>query len=141
MQIQELADGATIYAAFHTMRELRTHLSSPEELVMRVHQQQKDGYKLIGICVDGTWVALAGYRFGRNLAWGKFLYVDDLVTLESTRGKGYGTALMHHLYEQARQHGCEQFHLDSGVQRFAAHKLYHRTGLRISSHHFSTELK
>lgn len=33
--------------------------------------------------------------------------------------------------------GCEQIHLDSGVQRFAAHRFYLREGFNIASHHFS----
>lgn len=33
--------------------------------------------------------------------------------------------------------GCEQIHLDLGVQRFAAHRFYSREGFNIASHHFS----
>jgi hypothetical protein len=36
--------------------------------------------------------------------------------------KGYGGALFDWLVEHAREHDCDQFHLDSGVQRFRAHR-------------------
>jgi GNAT superfamily N-acetyltransferase len=75
------------------------------------------------------------------LAWGRVLYVDDLVTRESARGRGYGTVLMDWLAARARELGCAQLHLDSGTQRLAAHKLYHRVGMSISAFHFSRDLR
>jgi hypothetical protein len=41
------------------------------------------------------------------------------------------------LKSHARELGCSQLHLDSGVQRFTAHRFYVREGFKISSHHFS----
>ena len=37
----------------------------------------------------------------------------------------------------SRGHGCSQLQLDSGVQRFEAHRFYLREGFHISSHHFA----
>ena len=31
-------------------------------------------------------------RLGENLAWGRYLYVDDLVTLPAQRSLGHGAA-------------------------------------------------
>ena len=44
--------------------------------------------------------------------------------------------------DEGRRLGCEAVHLDSGVgsDRAAAHRLYMRHHLRISSHHFQLEL-
>lgn len=141
MEIEVLQDPLTIQEAFPAMKELRPHLRDAEEWSGRVERQMLQGYRLIGIRREGLWVALAGYRVGENLAWGRFLYVDDLVTLPAVRGHGYGSALLDWLVVEAKRLHCEQLHLDSGVQRFAAHRLYHRAGLRISSHHFSEELR
>jgi hypothetical protein len=41
------------------------------------------------------------------------------------------------LKAHARELGCRQLHLDSGVQRFGAHRFYLRHGFNIASHHFS----
>ncbi|MDP3073534.1 MAG: GNAT family N-acetyltransferase [Opitutaceae bacterium] len=53
---------------------------------------------------------------------GENLYVDDLVTDESGRSRGYGRALLGWLYAEAQAHGCDNFELDSGVQRAEAHR-------------------
>lgn len=86
-------------------------------------------------------VAVAGFIIGHKLAWGKHLYLDDLVTDSNSRSIGAGEALINWLTEYALANECEQFHLDSGVQRFAAHKFYLKEGFHIASHHFQHQLK
>jgi GNAT superfamily N-acetyltransferase len=75
-----------------------------------------------------------------NLAVGRNLYVDDLVTAEEQRGRGYARRLMSWLVEEARRLGCDHFHLDSATHRHAAHRLYLTAGLDITSFHFGLEL-
>ncbi len=104
------------------MRELRSHLSDPERFVERVQRQQKEGYLLAFLETDDEIRAVAGYRFLESLFSGKFLYVDDLVTRESDRSRGFGAQLFDWLVEQGRKQGCENLELDSGVQRFGAHR-------------------
>ena len=79
---------------------------------------------------------MAGYRFMQMLHAGKVLYVDDLVTDESSRSKGHGKALFHWLAEQAKEAGCNKFTLDSGTHRIHAHRFYLRERMVISSFHF-----
>jgi GNAT superfamily N-acetyltransferase len=83
---------------------------------------------------------VAGYRVSRNLAWGEFLYVDDLVTDEATRSHGFGKALLAWLVDEARRQGCAQLHLDSGMQRKDAHRFYLREGLDNLGYHFAIKL-
>ena len=75
-----------------------------------------------------------------NLAWGRFLYVDDLVTDEAWSSHGVGAALLDFLVNIARESGCAELHLDSGVQRFGAHRFYLAQRMDITSHHFSMKL-
>ncbi len=89
---------------------------------------------------DGVVCAVAGFRVGENLAWGRFLYADDLVTAAAARKQGHARAIMDAIVAEAKRLGCAQLHLDSGVQRFDAHRLYLNAGLRITSHHFALEL-
>jgi GNAT superfamily N-acetyltransferase len=84
----------------------------------------------------GKPVAVAGFRVLENLAWGRFLYVDDLVTLAACRSQGYGAKLLAWLRERAAQESCAQLHLDSGIQRAGAHRFYEREGMTMSSYHF-----
>jgi hypothetical protein len=44
------------------------------------------------------------------------------------------------LVGEARAAGCQSLELDSGVQRFDAHRFYLRNRMAISSHHFRLAL-
>jgi GNAT superfamily N-acetyltransferase len=72
---------------------------------------------------------------------GKSLYIDDLVTAEHHRSKGYGKRLMAGLKEMAKRQGCKFWHLDSGTHRHKAHKFYFSQGFHIASYHFSQKLE
>ena len=123
------------------MRELRPLFQNPEQFVERVLRQQKEGYQLALLESQGEVCAVAGYRFLESLFSGKFLYVDDLVTRESDRSCGFGGELLDWLIEQAREHGCENLELDSGVQRFDAHRFYFSKRMSISSYHFQIKIE
>ena len=141
--IRELAEGDTHRAA-RALLELRPHRGPAAALVARADAQRPAGYRLVGSFDDGEAdaAAVAGFRVQENLAWGRHLYVDDLVTRAERRGRGHGAALMRWLAAEAGRAGCEQLHLDSGVgaDRQDAHRLYFNSGLRIDSYHFAREL-
>ena len=128
-----------LLACFPVMHQLRPQLVR-EQFVERVRLQQEQGYRM-AMVEDGAGVrAVAGFRIVENLAWGRHMYVDDLVTDEFSRSAGHGQALFTWLTDYARQHGCGELHLDSGVQRFDAHRFYLRNRMLISSHHFSLRI-
>jgi GNAT superfamily N-acetyltransferase len=120
------------------LSELRPQFTS-SDLIARIKEQQKQGYLVAFAESGGEVLGVAGFVVGRKLAWGKHIYVDDLVTAERSRSKGVGGQLIKWLKAYARDQGCEQKHLDSGVQRFGAHRFYLRNRFDIASHHFSTE--
>jgi GNAT superfamily N-acetyltransferase len=130
--------------AFPAMQALRTHYADEAAFVERVDDVQRaEGYRLVGVFEEEPYaLAVAGFRVGHMLMWGRFLYVDDLSTLPEARRRGYGKQLLDWLSEEAERLGCEQFHLDSGVgpTRTDAHRLYFNTGLEITSFHFAREL-
>ncbi len=131
---------ADIVRCHEAMHELRPHLEL-DAFQAQVKRQMEDGYRLAYVEDGGRIKAVAGFRFGEFLAWGRIMYVDDLVTLASERSKGFGEQLLDWLVAQARATGCDQFHLDSGVQRFGAHRFYLRKRMDITAHHFSLKLK
>jgi GNAT superfamily N-acetyltransferase len=129
-------------SAFLAMRALRTDLVDEESFVRRVDELQRpQGYRLIGAFEEGapTASAVAGFRVAHGLAWGHYLYVDDLSTLPEARRRGLAGRLLDWLFEEARRLGCDQLHLDSGVglDRADAHRLYLNSGLVIAAHHFA----
>lgn len=137
--IQLAESDEAIAACYPVLQELRPHIAA-QDFVARVREQQRTGYHLACVLREGRPVAAAGYRLGHNLAWGRFLYVDDLVTLASERSQGHGAALLRWLEARAREAGCDELHLDSGLQREHAHRFYRREGLLASSYHFGRKL-
>jgi GNAT superfamily N-acetyltransferase len=122
------------------MRQLRTHIAEAE-FVPRVKLQQRSGYQLAYLIGEGAVRCVAGFRLIENLASGRVLYVDDLVTDSESRSHGWGQQMLDWLITQARAAGCDTLELDSGVQRFSAHRFYLRNRMDISSHHFRLHLK
>jgi GNAT superfamily N-acetyltransferase len=133
------AEDDEIRSCYPVMVELRPHVGA-DEFVLRVKRQfEIADYKLAYI-IDEEVKAVAGFRISECLAWGKFLYVDDLVSKSGERSKGYGGALFDWVVEYAKKENCDQFHLDSGVQRFAAHRFYLIKRMFIEAHHFGLKL-
>jgi len=138
--IRVLQASDDILRCFPLMADLRPHLRE-DEFVARVQRQQRNhGYRLAILEEEGAIRAVAGFRIGESLAWGRFLYVDDLVAAARVRFRGYGQQLFDWLLAEARREGCEQLHLDSGVQRHPAHGFYLKNRLHITSHHFGRVL-
>lgn len=141
MTIRIATTDAEIAACFPVMRELRPHVPDAAAFITRVRDQGRTRYRLAYLEDDGRPVAAAGYRIGESLSWGRFLYVDDLVTLASERSKGHGATLLAWLRDEAIREGCAELHLDSGVQRKDAHRFYDREGLTFTGRHYAVKLR
>jgi GNAT superfamily N-acetyltransferase len=134
---RELPPGET-QLAFGPLHQLRPHIPSVEDFVNQVNGVQRpQGYRLVASFADDAVVAVGGFRRLHNLAWGDLIYIDDLVTLESHRGRGHASRLLDWILQEARRLGCVQVHLDSAPHRHPAHRLYLGEGYHISSFHFS----
>lgn len=140
MKIIPAQSETEIKKCFAVIKLLRPHLDEGGFVQQVQRQMANHGYQLLFIEEDGKVKAAAGYRIAEFLAWGKTLYVDDLITDEAERGRGFGGALLQWLQAKAKESGCAEFHLDSGVHRFDAHRLYLMQKMIISSHHFSKKL-
>lgn len=128
-----------INACFAVMSVLRPHLR-PDEFTGRIRRQQKGGYQLLSLRDSGEVKCVAGYRLVEYLAWGKVLYIDDLITLPGGRQQGYGGRVLDWLIEQGRAQACAEIHLDTGYQRHEAHRLYLRKGFQLNCHHLAMNL-
>ena len=63
-------------------------------LISQIKKQQPDGYQVAIVEMDNTVACVAGFVMNEKLAWGKCLYVDDLVTSETMRSRGAGKAMI-----------------------------------------------
>ena len=139
MNIQLANGDQDIHNACHVLQQLRPQYAL-EVLVDTVKKQQQEGYQVVLASENDDCLGVAGFVIGHKLAWKKHLYIDDLIVAEDARSAGVGGALLDWICRFAQDEACEQIHLDSGVQRFAAHKFYLNHGFKIASHHFSREI-
>ncbi|HEY5237229.1 MAG TPA: hypothetical protein VIJ62_02520, partial [Rhizomicrobium sp.] len=87
--VKEAQSDADFRCCFPVIQVLRPHITSAEDFLAQARRQQAgSGWRLIYTEDAGVPVACAGFRISEWLAWGKALYVDDLIALESHRGKG-----------------------------------------------------
>ena len=127
-------------AAFPIMQELRPHLADLASFVAQLARQTQRGYHLLAAWRDSRVIGLAGYRFQENLIYGKFLYVDDLITTAHARSDGIGAALIEAVREGARGMGCAHLVLDTGLGNALGQRFYFRQGLLAAGLHFRQAL-
>lgn len=128
-----------IQACFIVLAQLRPNIKA-EEFLEQVLSQFKCGYQLAAVLDENSVMAVAGYQLSENLAWGKYLYIEDLITNQKNRSSGYGKKLLSWLHDEARKNNCVQLHLDSGIQRKDAHRFYEREGMTFASRHYVSKL-
>jgi GNAT superfamily N-acetyltransferase len=141
--VREIPAGETRLAAA-ALLELRPQYETVEAIVERVDELREGGYRVAGSFEPGEEDAagVAGFHIGEMLQWGRYVYVDDLVTRAARRGRGHADAVLSWVEADGRREGCGQLHLDTGLgpERFDAHRFYFRHGLVITSHHFARRL-
>lgn len=139
MQIKIAQTKEDFLKCFDVMQALRPHLTS-ELLLELLPQMQKENYSLIFIEENGKAISACGFRYLTSLFDGRYIYIDDLSTLPEVRGKGYAGALFDYVVEKAKAENLSAVHLDSGHQRYDAHRLYLNKKMKIVYHHFRLEL-
>lgn len=145
-----------ILACYSVLSELRPHVPR-EGFVERIRNLQKtERYQLAyatkaesqeqgkegsaAAAGAAAVVAVGGFALMDNLAFGKLLYVHDLVTSSEHRSRGYGSAMLDWLKGYAAQNYCRSVQLDSKTHRKDAHRFYEREGLPLVAYHFSADL-
>ena len=129
-----------IASCYDVMSQLRTHISR-EDFVPRVRKQMNDfGFRLAFLEDEGEVKAVAGIRNSEWLHGGKYIEIDDLVSKDGDRSKGYGGQLFDWVVDLARAEGCDHVRLLSGVQRFDAHRFYLKKRMNIEAHYFNLKL-
>jgi GNAT superfamily N-acetyltransferase len=135
--IEQLADVGACHAV---MLQLRPHLKDADSFIRQVMRQREDGYRLSAAWSEGRVVGVIGYRLQENLLHGRFVFVDDLVVEEEFRRHGVGAKLLAVARAYARETGCRQFVLDTGLHMALAQRFYYRQGLLAHAIGFSESL-
>lgn len=142
MDVQLVSSDEDLNQAAEVLLQLRPQYETTNALIAAVREQQEAGYQLACVKADDgngedRVISVAGFVITEKLAWGKSLYVDDLVTDSDCRSLGAGKAMISWLKQFARKNSCRELHLDSGMHRKDAHRFYDREGFNRASLHFS----
>lgn len=127
-------------ACYPVMKELRPHLASPEAFVAQITRQRGQNYHILAVWEGDEVVALAGYRYQENTVYGRFLYVDDLVTAERHRSRRWGALLLAKLTVFAEEAQCARLVLDTALTNVQAQRFYFREGLLPGALRFGKDL-
>ena len=122
-------------ACFPIFKDLHDGLTK-EDYLNTLSELLTQDYQVVYAIDKDEVKSVAGFRIGKSFAWGKYLYIDDMVTAKHTRSSGYGKQIFLWLQEYAISENCDSIHLDSQVTRHDAHKFYINLGLIQGGYHF-----
>ncbi|MBL8124767.1 MAG: GNAT family N-acetyltransferase [Pyrinomonadaceae bacterium] len=125
---------------YPVMAELRPHVAREDFLHQVRRQMAASGFQLVYLSVGSDIKAVAGIRIAEWLARGKSLDLEDLVSAESDRSKGFGGKLFDWIVDLARKEDCTEVRLVSHVTRYRAHRFYLNKRMRLDAHFFSMSL-
>jgi ribosomal protein S18 acetylase RimI-like enzyme len=120
---------------------LRPHLDKNNWSSMISEMMKNEKYSIAGIMDNGQCVAFAGYRVMTSLHSGHIIYIDDLCTLESYRGKGLASQLLEHVKVLAVSKNMDAVVLDTNFNNNTAQKLYLKSGYQLAALHLSCDLR
>jgi GNAT superfamily N-acetyltransferase len=145
MQIQntisEVTSDLEIEQCWEVISLLRPHLDKNnwKEIIYEMMKNEK--YRISGIMENSQCVAFAGYRIMNSLHSGHIIYIDDLCTLESHRGKGLGSQLLEYIEQMARTNAMDAVVLDTDFTNNTAQKVYLKSGFQLAALHLAHLLK
>src|SRR6478735_10393105 len=123
MEVKIATNEEDILKCWDVIFVLRPHLIK-EGFVSTVKEMMTEGYQLAYIEENGKAASAIGFRYQQYLYNGKHFYIDDLVSLPETRGKGYAGILLDYVADLAKEKGYKCVTLDSGYTRLDEHRLY-----------------
>lgn len=140
-QVKIIKTDAEIQQCWEVAFLLRPHLKKNNWSSTISEMVQNEKYSIAGIIADDQVVAFAGYRVMTSLHSGNIIYIDDLSTLESYRGRGFASQLLAHVRAIAISTHMDAVVLDTGFDNHTAQKLYLKNGFQFSAVHLSAYLK
>jgi len=113
----------------------------PGDYIAHMRRMAGEGAGIIQLMDDGAVRAIAVWRTFLTTYCGRRFEIDDLVTAEGQRSKGYGATLMRALEMKARSLSCDALMLTSATWRVDAHRFYLRERYAIDAFLFAKTLR
>lgn len=125
---------------YHLLIQLRPHLSYEEFQRIYFEANKADGYQLVGLEENNELVSIMGFRILHDFVHGKHLYIDDLVSSETHRSKGHGAILLKHAEKMAKDNGCLNLRLCTGIENERGKKFYEKNSWNLRAVVFKKKL-
>ncbi|MBE9463348.1 GNAT family N-acetyltransferase [Dyadobacter subterraneus] len=140
-QIKQIETDLEIEQCWEVAFLLRPHLDKNKWLPMISEMMKNEKYIMAGIREQDKFVAFAGYRIMTSLHTGNMIYIDDLCTLESHRGKGFASQLLKYIEAAALAANMDALVLDTNFDNNTAQKVYLKNGFELVAIHLASDLK
>ena len=124
----ESKDGQRFY---NLLKQLRPHLTLEEFEKTYSEAKTTNQYQLVGIEEGHELIALMGFRFLNDFVHGRHLYIDDLVSSEMHRSKGYGAILLNYAEKVATENDCSNLRLCTGIENERGKTFYSKHGWNL----------
>lgn len=117
--------------AFLLMKELRPQINLHTFLDIYHQAHKTNGYEIVALKDNGQVVAIMGYRILYDYVHGKHCYIDDLVSSQHKRSKGYGTELLKYAEQFAKHQQCTGLRLCTGIENDRGKNFYEKNGWKL----------
>ncbi len=120
---------------FPVMQELRPHLNF--ETYVKIYQEAhtSDQYEMVALVEEEKILGVMGYRILSDFVRGRHLYIDDLVTVE--KSKGHGAKLLAFAEEKAREWQCSGgLRLCAVLENTGGIRFYEKNGWKARAYAF-----
>jgi len=141
MQIKEIKTELEIQKCWEVISLLRPHLDKNNWLEIILEMMKNEKYSIAAIEDNDKFVAFAGYRIMNSLHSGHIIYIDDLCTLESHRGKGLASQLLDYVEDNSIKMNLDAVVLDTDFHNHTAQKVYFKSGFKLVAVHLANRLK
>lgn len=141
MQIKEVNTEVEIQQCWEVISLLRPHLDKTNWLNIILEMMRNEKYSIAVIEDNNQFVAFAGYRIMNSLHSGHIIYIDDLCTLQSHRGKGLASQLLDYIENIALSKNLDAVVLDTDFHNNTAQKVYFKSGFKLVAVHLAHQLR
>ncbi len=118
---------------YPVMKELRKALSFSDYMAIYKQAHATQGYEIVAIEDENQVVAVMGYRILHDYVHGKHLYIDDLVSSEFQRSRGFGKKLLQYAEQVAKELECTGLRLCTGIENELGKQFYEHQGWSLKA--------
>jgi len=137
--IPESGLGAALRQGEALHREFRPNMK--DDYVAYLQRMAAEGAGIMQLVDDDEVRAIAIWRTFLTTYCGRRFEIDDLVTAEGQRSRGYGATLIRALEAKAHTLSCQTVMLTSATWRVHAHRFYLRERYTIDAFLFAKPLQ